>query len=366
MSEKGISFSANENQDSSGDLNSPFSPSERDFERSIEPLEIENIQHFSVIPDFIDPTRSPYPIIVRSPSFIQCVDGWELIKEAQKKGETALTCEIIHIQRDSEIEVAIWKTSVRTMPIGGTCSYPEKMGNTCRLFTMLCESTEDPVVFSHGGARRGEDFADRPENNIRIVLAERLGKSVTTINKYLNHGEFLSEEALQTLIRAGVQKGFFEAIQKDKQRLIDELKSEQKSHDEIVEAVSERILSWLEEFQTSDPAEVVITQTDQDESPVVENQLQPDVGRPSTAKPIEHKHWGGNPTGALKKQPTEDDICQEFITIGRLLIETAENKALTTQERIQVFTAQVIRQPGLIQHLNHLLAKQSTDGEEQR
>jgi hypothetical protein len=231
---------------------------------------------------------------------------------------------------------------------------------------MLCESTEDPVVFSHGGARRGNSFADCPENNIRLVLAERLGKSITTINKYLNHGEFLSEAARQTLISAGVKKGFFEAIQKDKQQLIDDLKSEQKSHDEIVNAVSARILSRLEQFQTSDPAEIVSGQNDQNNPPAGENQLKKDSDKPSAAKPIEHKHWSGNPSAALEKQPTEDDICQEFIAIGRLLIETAENKALTTQERIQVFTAQVIRQPGLIQHLNHLLAKQSTDGEEQR
>ena len=100
-----------------------------------------------------------------------------------------------------------------------------------------------------------------PENNIRLVLADRLGKSPTTINKYLQHGKYLSDEALQTLIDVDVQKGFFEAIQKDKQRLIDELKAEQKSHDEIVNAVSDRVLSRLEESQTSDPPEIVSDQS---------------------------------------------------------------------------------------------------------
>jgi hypothetical protein len=214
----------NSNQSASGGLKDSRQAENRPFEKSIEPLEILSIQHSLIIPDFIDPTRSPYPIVVKSPSSIQCIDGWELIEQAKHRGETALTCEIIHIQRDLEIEFALWKASVRIMPIGGTCIYPEKMGNACRLLTMLRESLEENLmVFSHGGARRGDSYTNSPTNNARLVLADRLGKSVTTINKYLQHGKYLSEETLQTLISAGVKKGFFEAIQKDKQRLIYDL-----------------------------------------------------------------------------------------------------------------------------------------------
>jgi hypothetical protein len=210
MKEKGVLFSQDEDQDSSGDLNSTFNPPVRDFDKSIEPLEIADITHFSGIPDFIDPTRSPYPIIIKSPSSIQCIDGWELIEDAKEKGESALICEINHIQRDSEIEYALWKASVRIMPIGGTCIYPEKMGNACRLLTMLRESSEENLmVFSHGGARRGDSYTNSPTNNARLVLTDRLGKSVTTINKYLQHGKYLSEETLQTLISAGVKQQAF-------------------------------------------------------------------------------------------------------------------------------------------------------------
>lgn len=365
MKEKGVLCSPDEVQNSPGDLNSPFSPPGRYFEKSIEPLDLDGIQHFSGIPDFIDPTRSLYPIVVKSPSSIQCIDGWELIEQAKHRGETSIICEIIHIQRDSEIEYALWKASVRTMPIGGRCIYPEKVRNTCRLFKMLDETTENSVIFSHGGARRGENYSTRSENNISLVLADRLGKSVTTINKCLQHGKNLSEEALQTLISAGVQKGFFEAIQKDKQRLIDELTSDQKSDGEIVNAVSDRIISWLEEGQISESAEIVIPQTDQDEPPAIEVQPQQNVVPPPAVKPIEHKHWSGNPSAAREKQPTEDEICQEFMAVGQLLIETAENKVLTTQERIKVFSVQISRQYRLIHQLNHLLIQQSISGEEQ-
>ena len=47
----------------------------------------------------------------------QCIEGWELIEGAQQKGEKSLTGEMIYVQQDSEVDVAIWKTSVRTMPI---------------------------------------------------------------------------------------------------------------------------------------------------------------------------------------------------------------------------------------------------------
>jgi hypothetical protein len=187
-----------------------------------------------------------------------------------------------------------------------------------------------------------------------------------TINKHLNHGQFISDEAIQDLIDARVKKGFFEAIQKDKQRLIDELTFEEKSPDEIVKAVSDKVLSRLEEFQTGGPAEIVIPQTDQEETPSDENRSQQnDVPSPS-AKYRKLKHWPGNPSAADEKQPTEDEICQEFVTIGQLLIETAENKALTIQERIQILSPKVIRQPRLIQHLKRLLLRQNINGEEQR
>jgi hypothetical protein len=229
---------------------------------------------------------------------------------------------------------------------------------------MLYKSSEDPVVFSHGGARRGDSYKNRRENNIRLVLAERLGKSVTTINKYLNHGEFLSEAALQTLISAGVKKGFFEAIQKDKQQLIDDLKLEQKSHDEIVNAVSARVLLRLEQFQACQLPEVVSGQNDEDHPSAGQAPVKIDSIKQAAAKPMEHKHWSGNPSAAIQKQQTEDEIRKEFIAVGQLLIETAENKTLATQDHIQFFSELIFKQSKLIQQLQHLLT-QHRKGEEE-
>ena len=323
-------------------------------------LNKQEIQAFQIIPDYDSSTISPYPVIVKSPTSCHCIDGWDKVESLIAQNQSTLSCHVFYIPEFSETEIAIRKVAIRTMPLGGTCSYTELVRNVSILFSMFLASGENPVVFSHGGGRRGVNYTENKKNNVRILLANRLDKSVTTINKYLQHGKNLSEEALQTLISAGVQKGFFEAIQKDKQGLIDELKAEQKSHDEIVNTVSDRVISWFEETQTSDLAEIIIPQTDQHDSPATEIQPQQNNVPPTPAKPIEHKHWSGDPSAALEKQLTEDEICQEFVAIGQLLIETAENKALTIQERIQIFSAPIIRQPRLIQHLKHLLAQQNT------
>ena len=79
-------------------------------------------------------------------------------------------------------------------------------------------------------------------------MAERLGKSKTTINKYLSHGEFLIDYSLNTLIESNEGKAFFEEAQKNKRILIKDLLSEGKSEEVIAETVSQNVLSWLEEF----------------------------------------------------------------------------------------------------------------------
>jgi hypothetical protein len=364
MSEKGIPCSPDEVQDSSGDLNDISNPPDKAFEKSIEPLVIADIAHFTDIPDFIEPTRSPYPIIVKSPASIQCIDGWEMVEQAKQRNETSIVCEIIHILHDSDIETAIWKASVRTKPLAGRCIYAEEVRNTYRLFTML-DAMGNPMIFSHGGARRGDSYIDGSGNNIRLVLAERLGRKPQTISKYLQHGKCLNAETLKILINDdNVKKGFFEAIQKEKQGLIDELESQQKDHDEIVDAVSARVLSWLEDFQANDLPEINNDQSDSNEPPVGENQSQPDPVRSPVGKPIFHKHWSINPSAAPEKQPTEDEILQEFKKIGQLLIETAENPELAAQRRIADFSDLIFRQTRLIPKLKHVLIPQEINSEE--
>jgi hypothetical protein len=201
-------------------------------------------------------TESILPIVIQSPDACHCIDGWNLIEQAHCEGRPSIRCHLFKIDRHSETELAIRKVAIRTKPQGGICSYAEMVRNTCRLFNLLCESTDDPVVFSHGGNRRSSEFTDKRENNIGSVLSERLGKSQTTINKYLQHGEHVSDDVFKELIDANVPKGFFEATQKEKQRYASELASRQAASDEIIRHVSAKALEWLQSWQTPIATEI--------------------------------------------------------------------------------------------------------------
>ena len=232
-------------QDSPEVSNSALIGNFRTVDEVIVDLPIKSIRNCQIIPDYRDQTNSKFPIVVQSAASCHCIDGWNLIEGAKSARQSVICCHVFHIENDSETEIAIRKAAIRTMPLGGTCSYAERVRNAGILFNMLLASSENPVVFSHGGARRGDNYTNCRGNNIGLLLEERLGKKPKTINKYLNHGQFISEEAIENLIDARVTKGFFEAFQKDKQRLIDDLKAGKKKPDEIVKAVSDRILSWL-------------------------------------------------------------------------------------------------------------------------
>ena len=105
------------------------------------------------------------------------------------------------------------------------------------------------MLFAHGGDRRGVGFTDSKENNIRAVLASRLGKSPTTINKYLQHGKGLNDAAMEELVNAGAPKLFFEAVQTQKEIGIAALQAEQKDEAAIVAEISNLVSTWWKESQ---------------------------------------------------------------------------------------------------------------------
>jgi hypothetical protein len=229
---------------------------------------------------------------------------------------------------------------------------------------MLMTSSDNPVVFSHGGSRRGASYADNKENNIRTLLANRLGKSPVTINKYLNHGEFINDETMQELITADVEKGFFEANQVHKRSLIDRLKADQIPDADITDTVSQLVLSLLNEYRQAAPVEISGNQSDQEEASAVANQPE-QVEAPASAPRIEEfKHWSGNENGETDAPATEEDISQRIKMVGSLLIQTAENTELTIQERVKKYTLQNFELSRLIQGLIHLMNEDGIKGED--
>lgn len=315
-------------------------------------LSIASIRPCRNIPDYRDITESPLPIVVQPPDACHCIDGWNLIEQAQAEGISTIRCHIFKIDRHSETELAIRKVAIRTKPLGGTCSYAELVRNSCRLFAILYESADDPVVFSHGGNRRSADFTGKRENNIRSVLSERLGKSQTTINNYLQHGEYVNDNAFNELIYANAPKGFFEATQKEKQRYASELTSQQTASDEIIRLVSAKTLDWLQTGQT--PIETVILPPERAIEPQAPATL-PVPSRiesnPPSRQPCKFRIPEAPEPVTDDSASTEDDIRSQIRWIGSELLAVADNDEASNEQQIPILRDQIARLASILQHL---------------
>jgi hypothetical protein len=145
--------------------------------------------------------------------------------------------------------VALRKSGVRTKAVGGNCYYVELVRNTKIVRQMSMNSMENPIEFSHGGSRRGPFFTNNPEDDIREVLSERLGKSRSTINNYFNFGRYITDEAMDTMIEQNTGRAFFEKAQVNKRRWISDLESDGLDEESITNQISLKMLEWLREYQ---------------------------------------------------------------------------------------------------------------------
>lgn len=326
-------------QVASGDSKATGQPQAPQLTKSIGPVGIPQIQRFTLIPDFRTRTAAPHPIVISTPTKgYFSLDGWDLIQQARQQNHPSIVCEIIHVSSDSEIEIALHKAAVRSMPQGGTCSHAEMVGITVRLFGMLMESSENLEVFSHGGARRGIRFTKVREEDVITILTERLGKSRKTILKNLQHGEYLNEQALHAAVEADVPKGFFEVLQQGKTALVSDLKAVKRSAAEIVEVVSAKMLVWLKEATTPVPKEI---------SPIGDPQAlkasrKKTKQKSQVAKASKFSHWTGNECTKSEDPVNEDYIRSEMKRIGTNLLQLAEERNLVMMDLIAAVRSLIV------------------------
>jgi hypothetical protein len=352
MNQKGQRLQEVENQNPRGVLKNVQDLRFNTTRVDITEIPVESIQEFPYVPDYIYPTESIHPIVVQTPEGLFCIDGWNLIEHARAQGQTSVRCHVSQIQNHSDIELAIRKVEIRTKPHGGTCSFAEKVRNTYLLAQLIMGEKENPIVFSHGGARRGAKYINDRENDLREMLAERLGRKRTTINQYLNFGKNLGIAVLNTLVESKAGKAFFEAVQFKKRNLINQLDSDEKTNEAITESVSSKILAWHDEYRQ--PVRISKNEKPQPVTPHSENQAQQDNSQQETQKTKEFKHWNGNVSASQGKIPSEEDVCLQFKAIASALVELAGNKGLTIQQRIEAASAQIIELSMLVQELKHL------------
>jgi hypothetical protein len=76
------------------------------------------------------------------------------------------------------------------------------------------------------------------EEKVRKELSGLTGRSLGRINKFLAHGEYVTNDCLERLCELGVDEDFFDAVQKVKQGLVKSMKSKGQSLEEIEREVS--------------------------------------------------------------------------------------------------------------------------------
>jgi hypothetical protein len=282
---------------------------------TIEEIPVQEIKPFRGIPDFREPTTSPYPAIARLGDDWLCIDGPELIEKAVSAGETKLRCRVLHLDHANEIEVALLKTAIRVIPTGGTCLYPEIVRNTQYVFAMLMTSPQPPAIFAHGGARRGESFSSNREEDVRTVLSSRLGKSRNTISNYLVHGEYLSDEALAFIITRSLGKDFFEKAQVAKRILVKNLKSDGLSESEVIQAASAQIILWATDYQEGRPLRDPEPPEDPEQPAAAASPV--DEPAPGVPAPEIFDHWKGETIAT--ESPSIPAIRAELYSIRELI-----------------------------------------------
>lgn len=317
-------------------------------------LPTKSIRPCPLIPNYTNPTESILPIVVQSPAGYFCIDGWNLVEKAVASGHQALRCSIIHIQEHSDTEIAIRKVEVRTKPRGGTCLFAESVRNTSILAEILMAEMENPIVFSHGGARRGDNFSNNKEDDLRQVLSERLGKSRGTINDYLHFSLHLTEDAKDVLVAQKASKAFCEKARANKRILIRHLESEGLTHEEITAAVSIKILEWLDEYERTRDIVTDYRETEpHEEDNEAEDQgdeTSDDESDISTEEFKTFHHRSPIAENEASELPTDETVKTEIRAIIEALSEVVEQSPLKCDEDIE-FVGNLLDRLAVVQQM---------------
>ena len=305
-------------------------------------IDINVIEPFNDIPDYIGETISQYTTVLNTSGHFICLDGWSLIEEARREQRESVRCLIQVADNCPKEEIAIRKVATRIIPANGKCTYLETIRNVKALYQMLMATRENLVCFHHGGRRRGNEFINNKEENIRLILATRLGKSPNTISKYLNHGEHLSNDAIPVLMAAiphqtvKPNKQFFEDAQSNKNKMLVELKSEGMPENEITEKLSNFVLQMFTEYKTTgDIQNYTRSQAADSEDNHEEVTPLEDIDNNSIAGkflPRTFSYYPGNQASPEQASVNINDIKAEIAAIAANLIDLSQNQHAQVSE----------------------------------
>jgi hypothetical protein len=338
-----------------GDLITDLSKKLSYKEQAFIDLPISKIMHFEMIQDFKIPTRSSCPIVTiyKDSGHSHCVDGWNLVQEAEKKGEDTIRCHVFYMDSFYAPAVVVFKASMRSMPIGGICSHAEMIQNVRICFQSIRGANEIPKASGHGGDRKTPEFGNKMEQRIIELLIEHLGKTRKKILEYINHGDGLSDETLEFLVEKQTGRKFSEEVQKNKSNVIERLKQKGLTQEEIFKEISARMREWYEEYEKTGEVESELNKPKL--PPEETNKIPSEIAAPKKKEPEIHTHWTGNISSQENLPPTKDQIYDELGTIMSPLIQLQENKPDVTKDLIQQVLNASKRLVLLSESMTHLM-----------
>ena len=281
------------------------------YER-FEDVPIASIQGIPSLPDYLQKTASQHPILAKTPEGYFCLDGPSLIASARESGRESIRCYVSDLPEHSHEELALRKAAVRERAPGGEPLYAERVRNVRILFEILSKSP-DVRIYRHGGDRRGNSYQEQNTvDNVISVIAERLGKSTTTINKLRSFGEHLDAPTLERLVQEKVTKDFFEKAKVNKRACLKCFEQEGKSPDEVRDLISGKMLEWLQEYKQTRNVKTVFPQM-QDQGQQNEENNSSAVPETSESSQEVFDHWTGNDPEEV--QVTFDSLKEEAMAI---------------------------------------------------
>jgi hypothetical protein len=193
----------------------------------------------------------------------------------------------------------------------------------------------------------------------RAVLASRLGKSPTTISKYLQHGKGLNDETMEELVKAGAPKQFFEAVQTQKEIGTAGLHAKKKDEAAIVAEISSLVSAWWKESQRPVPPKTTppeSPQPPQARRPTAPTRPSQSHNQPPTASRGAHQERSdasGNPATGAPPITGETGVTAELKRIGETLIEIADSQESPTPQQVETIRRLVQELAVLHQRLVH-------------
>ena len=216
---------------------------------------IDDVIYFEPATDCITLTQWPCSYLIITPKGKFCIDGPNLIKDAEAKGVIIISVLAEFWPYHSDYEIALKKYKLRNTSNNEPIFYIETMKHIAGLKTKRLAENSNLIQFGLGGARKNIDSSAK----LNSVLAADTGLSLDTIGKYLADIKFVNDDAINKLIEFQKQpqdivnlypnKDFFEMIRPKKGRVLVDYDSQKLDSNTIEQKISDTLLDLYEKYR---------------------------------------------------------------------------------------------------------------------